>query len=90
MVKYATKRLVFDEDKPLVFKLAVRYITKTKIGENPRVYIRPIGFSARVIKETYLRFGIPFGNPKAVIAHEHVAGSRQLYCARGYGESRRC
>ncbi|ABO07886.1 hypothetical protein [Pyrobaculum calidifontis] len=69
LVKYATKRLVFDEDKPLVFKLAVRYITKTKIGENPRVYIRPIGFSARVIKETYLRFGIPFGNPKAVIAH---------------------
>jgi len=69
LAEYAVKRLGLDEDRPLVFKLAVRRITKTKKGKNPQVYIRPIGFSASVIKEMYLQFGIPIGKPKAVIAH---------------------
>jgi len=69
LAEYAVKRLGLNEDRPLVFKLTVRRITKTKTGKNSQVCIRPIGFSASVIKEMYLQFGIPFGKPKAVIAH---------------------
>jgi len=69
LAKYAVKRLGLGDDKPLVFRLAVRFITKTKKGENPVVHIRPIGFATRVIRGVYSQFGIPFGKPKAVITH---------------------
>jgi len=69
LVKYVVEKLKLGEDKPLVFKLAVHRVVKTKAGENPNISVRPIGISADVIKDVYLHFGISLGEPKEVIAY---------------------
>jgi len=69
LVKYAVEKLKLGEDKPLVFKLVIHRVVKTKAGGNPNISVRPIGTSADVIKDVYLRFGISLGEPKEVIAY---------------------
>jgi len=60
--KYATRGL----DIPLVFKLTVREVVKTREGNNPRILIRPIGVTTETIKLVYKQFGIALSKSEEV------------------------
>jgi len=65
LATYAAKK--FGTDAPLVFRLSVYKVTKTKSGENPAISVQPIGTATRLIKDMYAQLGIRLGNPEAVL-----------------------
>jgi len=66
---YAKRGLGSD---PLVFKLSVYQVGKTKDGVNPLIEMWPIGTAAEVIETIYERFGITLGKPEQVIARGYA------------------
>jgi len=69
MAMYSKRGLGSD---PLVFKLSVYQVGKTKDGINPLIEMWPIGTAAEVIETIYERFGITLGKPKRVIARGYA------------------
>jgi len=66
---YAKRGLGSD---PLVFKLSVYQVGKTKDGINPLIEMWPIGTAAEVIKTIYEQFEITLGEPQQVIARGYA------------------
>jgi len=58
---------------PLVFRLSVHQVAKTKDGVNPSIEVRAIGTVARIIRTIYKQLGITLGKPKEVLARGYAA-----------------
>jgi len=72
LMKYAIDMSKITQEGPLIFKLKVRYITRTKNGNNPLVAVRPIGISDEILDNVYGSFGIRLGTPEGVLTHGYA------------------
>ena len=67
LAKYAMERRIAPR-APLVFKLSIYLITRSKRGKNPIVEVRPVGTAAETISAVYDWFGITLGRAEEVLA----------------------
>jgi len=58
--------------EPLIFKLSISYVAKTKKGVSPSILIRPIGKTSLLIQDFYRQFGIKLGKPEDVLNHGYT------------------
>ena len=66
---YAKRGLGSD---PLVFRLSVYQIIRTKDGDNPLIEMWPIGTAAEIIQTIYERFGIALSGTERVIVRGYA------------------
>jgi len=59
--------LKLTSDRPLVFKLAVYLVTKSRISINPLVSVWAIGTTVKVLEAVYKHFGIVLGKTESVL-----------------------
>jgi len=57
---------------PLVFKLSIHDVSRTKDGVNPLVDIHVIGTASEIIRAIYEQFGITLSGTERVIAHGYA------------------
>jgi len=66
LAEYAMEREIAPK-APLVFKLSIYLITRSKRGKNPIVDARPVGTAAETISAVYDWFGITLGRAEEVL-----------------------
>jgi len=59
-------------NEPLIFRLSVQYINKTRKGDKPIIRIQPIGLATEKILAAYNFFGISLGKSEEVITHGYA------------------
>jgi len=70
LATYADKDKQLDE--PLIFKLSVLYVNKTKSGVKPKIQVRPIGLATEKILTVYNLFDIFLGEPEETFARGYA------------------
>jgi len=70
--KYVINTLRVKSDRPLIFKLSINKISKTKDGNNPLIGMRPIGTASEIIHMAYKQFGVALNKPEEVLAHGYT------------------
>ena len=68
--KYITD--ILEKGSPLIFRLGVHKINRTKDGANSLIEVRPIGTTAKIIQAAYERFGIALDKPEEVLARGYA------------------
>jgi len=71
LAKYAMERRIAPR-APLVVKLSIYLITRSKRGKNPIVEVRPVGTAAETISAVYDWFGITLGRAEEVLARGYL------------------
>jgi len=61
-----------SSNSPLVFRLSVYQIIRTKEGDNPLIEMWPIGTAAEIIQTVYERFGIALSGTERVIVRGYA------------------
>jgi len=69
LAKYASG---VSSNYPLVFKLSIYRMAKTKNGINPHLIVRPVGTAADVIRSIYKYFGIKLSKAKKATIHGYA------------------
>ena len=71
LAKYTMERRIAPR-APLVFKLSIYLITRSKRGKNPIVEVRPVGTATETISTVYDWFGITLGKTEEVLARGYL------------------
>jgi len=69
MAMYAKRA---SQTSPLVFRLSVHQVARTKDGINPSIEVRAVGTMAKIIRTIYKQLGITLGKPKEVLARGYA------------------
>jgi len=67
LIRYAIDVLKLASDRPLVFKLAVYNVTKSRNSNNPLVSAWAIGTTVKILETVYNHFGIVLGKTENVL-----------------------